>query len=78
MFENEDTKRLIFLFVIEVESEDLIRRTSKMTGKFWSIKQIEEGFQDEVFAENFELEFEYMKNMVLSPVGEGIAPNDEA
>lgn len=78
VFDNEETKRLIFLFVIEVENEDLIRRTSKMTGKFWSIKQIEEGFQDEVFAENFELEFEYMKNMILSPVSEGMVPNTEA
>lgn len=65
VFENDETKRLIFLFVAEVENEESIVRSDKMTGKFWSIKQIEEGFADEVFGECFELEFEYLKNMVL-------------
>lgn len=67
VFENEDTKRLIFLFIAEVPEEDMIRRSAKMTGKFWSVKQIEEGFIDEIFSECFELEFEYLKNMVLLP-----------
>ncbi len=65
VFENDDTKRLIFLFVAEVKDENSITRSDKITGKFWSIKQIEEGFVDEVFSECFELEFEYLKNMVL-------------
>lgn len=64
VFDNENTKRLVFLFVAEVD-EDRITRTEKITGKFWTIKQIEEGFADEVFSECFELEFEYLKNMVL-------------
>jgi hypothetical protein len=67
VFENEDTKRLNFLFTANVDDEDSIKRTGKMKGKFWTIKQIEEGFADEIFGECFELEFEYLKNMVLLP-----------
>lgn len=68
VFENDETKRLNFLFAANVDDEDSIRRTGKMNGKFWTIKQIEEGFADEIFGECFELEFEYLKNMVLLPV----------
>lgn len=67
VFENEETKRLIFLFVAQLDDEDMIRREGKMAGKFWTIKQLEDGFADEIFSECFELEFEYLKNMVLSP-----------
>jgi len=65
VFENENTRRLVFLFVAEVDDEDMIRREGNMSGKFWTIKQLEEGFADEIFSECFELEFEYLKNMVL-------------
>lgn len=67
VFENDDTKRLIFLFVVHLDDEDLIKRDGKMKGKFWTVKQLEEAFADEVFSECFELEFEYLKNMVLVP-----------
>lgn len=67
VFENDNTKRLNFLFAATANDEDSIRRTEKMNGKFWTIKQIEEGFADEIFSECFELEFEYLKNMVLLP-----------
>lgn len=67
VFENENTKRLIFLFVTKIDDENKIRRNNKMHGKFWSIKQIEESFPDEIFSECFELEYEYIKNMILSP-----------
>lgn len=65
VFENDDTKRLIFLFVAEIEDEDMVKRGGRMDGKFWTVKQMEEGFADEIFSECFELEFEYLKNMVL-------------
>jgi len=68
VFENDETKRLNFLFAANVDDEDIIKRTGKMNGKFWTIKQIEEGFADEIFGECFELEFEYLKNMVLLPI----------
>ncbi|WP_165024088.1 MULTISPECIES: hypothetical protein [unclassified Dysgonomonas] len=68
VFENEETKRLTFLFIIKIEDEYSIKRTEQMNGKFWSVKQIEAAFADEIFSEPFELEFEYLKNMVLAPI----------
>lgn len=67
VFENEDTRRLIFLFTANIDDEDLIKKNGKMNGKFWTIKQLEDAFADEIFSECFELEFEYLKNMVLVP-----------
>ncbi|GAB6119207.1 hypothetical protein JCM30204_03550 [Dysgonomonas termitidis] len=67
VFENDATRRLIFLFTANIDDEDLIKRNGKMNGKFWTIKQLENGFADEIFSECFELEFEYLKNMVLVP-----------
>lgn len=71
VFENDNTKRLNFLYVINIENEEDIKRSSLMTGKFWTIKQIEESFADEILSECFELEFEYLKNMVLLPSNNG-------
>lgn len=67
VFENDNTKRLNFLFVAEIDDEDKIIKSNLMTGKFWTIKQIEESFADEILSECFELEFEYLKNMILIP-----------
>lgn len=71
LFENEDTKRFVFLYSVRVASEDQIKKASFLKGKFWTIKQIEDAFADEILAENFELEYEYIKNMVL------LNPNSE-
>lgn len=67
VFENDNTKRLNFLFVADIDDEDKIIKSRLMTGKFWTIKQIEDSFADEILSECFELEFEYLKNMVLIP-----------
>lgn len=67
VFENDNTKRLNFLFVADIPDEEEIKRSDRMTGKFWTVKQIEESFADEIFSECFELEFEYLKNMILMP-----------
>lgn len=70
IFENENTKRLVILFYIRIENEDMITRNEKMHGKFWTIKQIEDSFKDEIFCECFELEYEYLKNKILLPENE--------
>lgn len=64
-FKNELTNRLIFLFAAEVDDECQIIKTDKMKGKFWTIKQIEEDFGNQIFSECFELEYEYLKHVVL-------------
>lgn len=65
-YENENTKRLNIVYVAHIDDESEIKRSGKMSGKFWTIKQIENGFADEIFSECFELEYEYLKNKVLA------------
>lgn len=67
IYENDETRRLIFLFAAKIDDENMIKRGGNMHGKFWTMNQIEEAFVDEIFSECFELEFEYLKNMVVLP-----------
>jgi len=68
VYENEETKRLIFLFISRVENEEQLESLSLLKGKFWTMKQIEDSFGDDgVFSECFQLEYEYLKNTVLQP-----------
>lgn len=64
-FDNDNTKRLNIVYVSEIEDEDIVKRNGRIFGKFWSMKQIENSFADEIFSECFELEYEYLKNKVL-------------
>lgn len=66
VYESNNTKRLVFLFFTRIETEEQVESLSKLKGKFWSTKQIEDNFVDEgFFSECFELEYEYLKNTVL-------------
>ena len=65
VFENDNTKRLILLYVSVVDSEDAFNKLKLPDGKLWTISQIEENMGMSVFSESFELEFEYLKNTVL-------------
>lgn len=66
VFENEETKRLVFLFVSRIETPEQLQSVSQLNGKFWTEKQIDEGFEDEgLFSECFQMEYEYLKNTVL-------------
>ncbi|WP_294068281.1 hypothetical protein [Proteiniphilum sp. UBA1028] len=64
-FENEATKRLIFLYVSDVEDEVLYNSLRLKGGKLWTEAQIEDNMGNRIFSECFELEFEYLKNTVL-------------
>lgn len=66
VYDNENTKRLVFLFFTRPTTPEQIESLKKLDGKFWSTKQIEENFVDEgFFSECFELEYEYLKNTVI-------------
>lgn len=64
-FENEITKRLIFLYVSNIEDEALFNSLRLSEGKLWTEAQIEDNIGNKIFSECFELEFEYLKNTVL-------------
>ena len=65
VFENDSTKRLIFLYVSLVSSEEAFNALNLQGGKLWTTTQIEDNIGNNVFSECFELEFEYLKNTVL-------------
>ncbi len=66
-FENETTKRLIFLYSSIINNEIEIEALDGLNGKFWTTKQIEEDFGDDTkFSECFQMEYEYLKNTVLA------------
>src|SRR5690554_978832 len=64
-FENDTTKRLIFLYVSDIEDEETFNSLRLKEGKLWTTSQIEDNMGTELFSECFELEFEYLKNTVL-------------
>jgi hypothetical protein len=64
-FENEITKRLIFLYVSDIEDEKTFDSFLLEGGKLWTASQIEDNIGTEIFSECFELEYEYLKNTVL-------------
>lgn len=65
IFENEITKRLVFLYVSEIEDETMFNKLCLTDGKFWTETQIEDNLGSNVFSECFESEFEYLKNTAL-------------
>lgn len=65
VFENEDTKRLIFLYVSDIEDEEVFNSLQLEGGKLWTESQIEDNLGNNLFSECFELEYEYLKNTIL-------------
>ena len=65
VFENATTKRLIFLYVSEIETEEMFNSLQLEGGKFWTESQIEDNLGHNLFCECFEMEYEYLKNTVL-------------
>ena len=64
-FENDVTKRLIFLYVSEIDDDEQFNNISLQRGRLWNISQIEDNIGNNIFSECFELEFEYLKNTVF-------------
>ncbi len=65
IFENEATKRLIFLYVSVIENETVFNKLQLSNGKLWTASQIEDNIDANIFSECFELEYDYLKNTVL-------------
>ena len=68
IFENENTKRLIFLYISNISSHKEFSNLLLKEGKLWTSNQIEDNMGSDIFSECFELEFEYLKNTVLMDI----------
>ncbi len=64
-FENDVTKRLIFLYIADIEDAELFRSLQLHGGKLWTTVQIDDNLGSGIFSECFELEYEYLKNTLL-------------
>lgn len=65
IIQNKETNRKIYTYIIDI-GDNAQFNTPKCTGKFWSVKQIDDHFGDEIFSDFFELEYEYVKNLLLT------------
>ena len=62
---NEQTNRLIYLYVSNVRDSDLLENVNLGNGKWWTSKQIEENLNTGVFSEYFEKEFDFINSTIL-------------
>jgi len=65
VYENDTTKRLVFLYVIDIRTEELFTKLNLGEGKLWTESQIDDNISNGIFSECFEMEYEYLKNTVL-------------
>lgn len=61
-FENKVTNRLIYLFILDVEDDNLLRDKQVKDGKLWTFQQIEHNLGKNFFSCCFENEYEHLYN----------------
>lgn len=63
-FENEVTNRLVYLFLLEVKDENLLREKHAKTGKLWTFQQMNCDIGKNFFSSCFENEVEHLKEVI--------------
>ena len=63
-FENKVTNRLVYLFIIDIEDESILRDSHLKQGKLWTFQQIEHNIGHHFFSECFEHEYEHLKEVI--------------
>ena len=63
-FENAQTNRLIYLFIVEMEDDSILCDPRFKGGKLWTFQQIEHNLGTHFFGECFELEYEHLKQVI--------------
>lgn len=65
-FENKVTNRLIYLFILDVEDDNLLRGKQVKDGKLWTFQQIEHNLGKNFFSCCFENEYEHLKDVICT------------
>jgi hypothetical protein len=65
VFKNEETNRLIYVYVANAHSDLTTEQLPSDDGKWWTCKQIDENLNTGLFSECFEKEYELLNNTVL-------------
>lgn len=63
-FENKVTNRLVYLFIMDIEDDAILRDSHLKNGKLWTFQQIEDNMGGHFFSECFEHEYEHLKQVI--------------
>lgn len=63
-FENSQTNRLIYLFIVDIEDDSVLNEPRLKEGKLWTFQQIGHNLGTHFFGECFELEYEHLKQVI--------------
>ena len=64
-FKNEETDRIVYLFILDLGTEDEILCDPKFeNGKLWTFQQIEYNLDQNYFSEMFENEYDHLKMII--------------
>lgn len=63
-FENKVTNRLVYLFIMDIEDDSILRDSHLKHGKLWTFQQIEDNIGRHFFSECFEHEYEHLKHVI--------------
>lgn len=63
-FKNEETNRLVYLFLLEVEDERLLHNSPVGPGKVWNLEQIRDNLGKNYFSSYFEREFNELQKFI--------------
>lgn len=64
-FKNDETNRLIYLYILYIEDDSLLSSPRFHDGKLWTFQQIETNLGKNYFGECFENEYEQLKDAAL-------------
>ncbi|TWV14726.1 hypothetical protein FQ707_03190 [Bacteroidaceae bacterium HV4-6-C5C] len=63
-FENEETNRLIYLFLLELNDDNILLGKKIGDGKLWTLRQIEHNLGKNFFSKSFEHEYEHLSKVI--------------
>jgi len=63
-YKDEETNRLIYLYIANVEDQNILCNKRFIGGKLWTLQQIEDNLGKNYFSKCFELEYEHLKSTI--------------
>ena len=65
-YENHQTNRLVYLFLLDVEDDSALCDSNFRGAKLWTLSQIEQNLGMNYFSECFEYEYEHLKGIIYT------------
>lgn len=71
-YKDEQTNRLVYLFILELADDSLLTNGAYTGGKLWTLPQIEQNLGCQFFGHCFEREYEELKRALRGDMEEGV------